>query len=287
MNAKFLIILTLLLTLCSVPVIAQEESPYSPAELRQAMLNLMLSIEEAAGLQPKASKGISEISDEVMEEIFYSMTNKEQFITSAQRVVDRIKSAKAALAEREVGALGVGDVEFPPNYPDNANYQLALLFGLVDSPDGRCDGAGLNEYEAVLIGAEETLFYGECACSVAGCDPTGIGCAVVCGAVEVLKAAVHTARIPLDACEAHGGGVDSAEIEAGYENGVTIINDLNNLDAKITNIENKLIQHDGDIKAKLDQQKGMLESALANQQEIIKLLKTPDGRRPDWNQQDW
>lgn len=53
----------------------------------------------------------------------------------------------------------------------------------------------------------------------------------------------------------------------------------------------QLSTYDADIKseldsihAKLDEQKAMLETVLANQETIIELLKAPSGKRDGWNQ---
>jgi len=324
-NAKHLVVFSLLMALCSAPVIAEQESTYSAAKVRDAMVSALASIEDAAGLEPAASQAMSGLDDEVVETLFSSMANKEEFITSAQQTVDRIQSARAGLAEGQAGIPKrplrsleslAGTPPFPPNYPSGVSYEVILLLGLVDSPDDRCGGPGFEAYEAVLAGAEAALAIGDAACSVAGCDPTGIVCVSVCGAVEAVKLAVLTARIPIDACASHGRGVDSAEIEAGYENGLSTLSDLAAHDANINgdlaahdanidgdlaahdaNIDGDLAAHDANIDGDLaahdaritDQLsthdsdiKALLADIVANQEEIIKLLKTPQGRRPGW-----
>lgn len=281
MNAKHLFVFSLLVGLCSGPVIADEKSTYSADEVRQAMVNALAGIEQAAGLLPEASLAISELDDEVVEILFSSMPNQDEFMAASREIVSRVENARASIAAGQPGILKrqlrsvrglTGTSPFPPNYPGGISYETILLLGLVDSPDDRCGGPGYEAYEAALAGAEAAMAIGDAACEVAGCDPIVVFCLSTCGAVETVGLGVLTARVPIDACAAHGGGVDSAEIEAGYENGVSILGDLAAHDVRITD---QLSAHDADIKA-------LLTNILANQVEIIKLLKTPQGRRPGW-----
>lgn len=304
MNAKHLVVFSLLVGLCSGPVIAEEESTYSANEVRQAMVDALASIEQAAGLLPEASLAISELDDEVVEMVFSSMPNKDEFMAASQEIVSRVEIARARFAAgqpriltrplRSVKSL-TSTPPFPPNYPGGINYEIILLLGLVDSPDDRCGGPGFEIFEAALAGAEAAMVIGDAACEVAGCDPSGfLFCLPICGAVETVKLGVLTARVPIDACAAHGGGVDSAEIEAGYENGVYILGDLAAHDASIksdlaahdANIDGDLAAHDANIDGDLTTHdadiQALLANIVANQEEIIKLLKTPQGRRPGW-----
>lgn len=73
-----------------------------------------------------------------------------------------------------------------------------------------------------------------------------------------------------------------AGLEAGFSaelaaHDANIDSDLVTHDLKI---ENQLSTHDLDIK-------GLLSDILANQEEIIKLLKTPEGKRPGWNKEGY
>ena len=339
---KCLFISSLILILFSAPVTAEGADPYTAAELRQAMVIIMESIENAAGLEPHASKLISELSDEEVETIYGPIENKEQIIEAAQQIIDRIELAEEAGLSEGLAPTTLSlavTTAFPPNYPSGVDYAFLLLLGLIDSPDDRCDGQGYENYKAVLVGAEKALLIGDAACTVAGCDPTGIACASVCISVEATKLGFLTARLPIDACDAQGGDVDSAEIEAAYENGVSslandasIDGDLTTHDTQMkqqltthdtqmkqqltthdtqmkqqltthdTQMKQQLSTHDSDIKqqisdhdAAMNQRFSDLEAAMnqrfgqvdAQLQEIIKLLKTPQGKRPGWNEQDW
>ena len=304
MNAKCSVVFSLLMVLGSVPAMAEKVETYSAAEVHRAMFDAISAIEEAAGLEPRASWALAEMSDETMELVFASIANKEQFVSSARQVVGRIEAARVAL----VGNNPPGQIDgtdswptlaatapFSPDYPGSldAAYGVALALGLVSFPSDRCGGEGLDIYADVLVGAEGAMAIGDAACSVAGCDPSGAICLAGCLAVEGVKLAVLAAKVPLIACEAHERNVDSAEIEAGYENTVSILYDLAAHDANIdgdlaahdANIDGDLAAHDARILARLDALEAMLTDVLANQAEIIKLLKTPQGRREGWNKQ--
>ena len=72
------------------------------------------------------------------------------------------------------------------------------------------------------------------ACVVAGCDPTGIGCAVTCGILETAKVALKLAAVPLEACDVHQGAIDGAEIEATYENTLGLVGDVSHVHDDLT-----------------------------------------------------
>ncbi len=98
MNAKRLVVFSLLVGFCSGPVIAEEESTYSANEVRQAMVDALASIEQAAGLLPEASLAISELDDEVVEMLFSSIPNKDEFMAASQEIVSRVEMARARVA---------------------------------------------------------------------------------------------------------------------------------------------------------------------------------------------
>ncbi len=304
MKAKCSVVLSLLMVLGSVPAMAQKVETYSAAEVHRAMFDAISSIEEAAGMEPRASWAIAEMSDESVEMLFSSIANKERFVSAAQHVVERVEAARVELRGNNRPGQSDGSdpwltlastAPFTPDYPASSDlaYTVALGLGLVSSPDDRCGGETFDYYVDVLDVAEETMAIGDAACTVAACEITGAACFVACGLVEAVKLAVLAAGVPLRACETHGANVDSAEIEAGYENTVGILLDLaahdlnidGDLAAHDANIDGDLAAHDARILARLDALEAMMTDVLANQAEIIKLLKTPHGRREGWNKQ--
>ena len=260
----------------------------SPEEVQQTMSSILLKIENAAGIDHKASNGIKELDEESKKTLYDSVDNKDKFVNSAHKALKRIESARAAdLIIQDAPlespimqdasdvafstALGLNlTTPYPPNYTQSGAFLIASNLGLTPSIDQRCEGPGLEIYEILHYEAEKLADIGDAACSFAGCDPSGIGCAIVCGGTEVYKLAVITARIPLDACDKHSASVDAAEIEAGYENSVGILNNINSTAKVVIENQDKILKNQ--------------EGFLKNQEEIIRLLNSPQGQRPSWNQ---
>ena len=268
------IIIVCVLFMTAQPIYAET---YTPEEVQQAVATLLYEIEEAAGLEHEASDAIYNLTEERKKTLYGSVKNKKEYMDSAYKALDRIQSAKAAskqeanilqdATEDTLLALTPPTPPYTPNYPPtySAAYNIVKTLGLTSSNEDRCDGVGLEIYENIFYAAEDLAAVGDAACSFIGCDPTGVACAIACGVVEGYKLAVLAARIPSDSCNKHNEGVNAAEIEAGYENSVAALNDLS------TSLENQ--------KYIMANQ----EKSLQNQKKIIRLLKTPQGKRPGWN----
>ncbi len=216
-----------------------------------------------------------------------------------------------------------GSAPFPPNYPNTStdlDYLLLSPLGLVSSNSSRCESAGYAYYLAALAGANISLTAAQLACDASGCDPTGIICISVCGATKLVQAAYLVARAPVAACESWEGKLLAAENEAAYRNSRIALSDLSahddrirallatqsgesaelgaalaapdapgtgvvaQLDAFLRSHDSRLETHDSDIKRLLEQTATRI---VLNQAEIIKLLKTPEGRRPGWGKEGY
>jgi hypothetical protein len=280
-----LIAITLLAALCAAPVIAKAEGPPTTYQLQQVFADLLFEIEEAAGLDHKCSQAISEQDKEGRILFYNAVADKEKFFQSAKAALERIDLVKATLVNGEPGVPDalketitrtLNTQPYPPNYTDTLAYYIAYGLGLTGSNEDRCDGLGLEIYEDILYGAEKLSEVADAICTGVGCDPTGIGCIIGCAVTEVYRLAVLIARIPLDACNKHSGSVDAAEIEAGYENGKSTLINLGTHDGNLTTHDTEIKAELSSIQTQLDQQQALLE-------EIIELLKTPQGRRQGWN----
>jgi hypothetical protein len=315
MRFSRLALLSLLSLLVAVPFAAAapavQAQATGPAELKQAMVRVLEGIEAATGREPRASQGIAALSDDVFADLYGEM-DAEPFIFAARRITDRMDVARSAWARGEfepataddlTAAWAAASSPYSPAYPDATPYYAYLrLLGIIDSADDRCEAEWLTYYGAFVFGAQETLNYFERMCAMATCDPVGFVCAAFCIPVETAKIALMAAREPLDLCDNHAKGVDSAEIEAGYENTKRILADLAAQESAVdaftaalaahdANIDGDLAAHDARLHAQLATHdtdiKALIARLLANQAEIIKLLKTPEGRRPGWNREGY
>jgi hypothetical protein len=319
--------LVLLMLLPSLPALAAgDAAPLRGAELQQAMYDLLVVIEKAGGMDSTASDGFYWNSPDV-EMALEAIPNKDQFVEASAEIVKRSQAARIAgrngEAQGPVAVAESGTASFPPNYPDTStdlDYLLLHPLGLVSSRSTRCSGSGFAYYKAALAGANISLTAAQLACDASGCDPTGIICISVCGATKIVQAGYLVAKAPVDACDSWDAKLDAAENEAAYRNSASLLADLSAHDARIVAMlsnqgnasdeisaaiaahdasvkallaqldaymrthDAKLLKHDAEIKLLLDR---MLTGVVTNQMEIIKLLKTPEGRRPGWGKEGY
>lgn len=304
---------------------AEQAPPPGGAELQQALYDLLVTIEKAGGMESTASDGLYWNNPEV-ELALDAMPDKEAFLAATREIVRQSREARLAGRDGAPGpaaAPETGSSGFPPGYPDpslDLDYQVLKPLGLISSNSTRCSGAGFAYYQAALTGAGASLTAAQLACDASSCDPTGIVCISVCGATKIVQAAYLVAKIPVDACKSWDSKLDAAENEAAYRNSATILSDLSahddrivallqgqdsssdeiaaaiaahdasvkallaKLDALVKSHDAKLAAHDAEIKTLLDR---MINGVVANQMEIIKLLKTPEGRRPGWGKEGY
>ena len=294
------------------------ESLPEPESPRDIMLNLMLSIEEVVGVAPYGSKAILEHPESDLEQALNLLEDREAFLHSASNALRNIEAIRAAAAgglqpwaaaSNSTGAdAGADSAPYSPSYPPDSGWYQYNIIGplrLMGAGSGVEDRCGLFDSLPPPTGIEELAFdleqaveLGEAYCMAAGCDPTGvIFCLEICGPVALLKTFTWLIKLPMEMCEFHDGKVDAAEIEAAYENSASLVRDLDALDGRVRGMRGRLETHDTEIKdeftaikaelaalqAQLGQQATMLDAVLANQAEIIELLNTPQGQRPDWN----
>lgn len=105
------------------------------------------------------------------------------------------------------------------------------------------------------------------------------GNAITCPPAGILNILTQMTAWFLDEVNFHEGEIDSAEIEAGYENSRKILGNT-------AVIFDRLEKHDADINARLDvieaklaAMDAKLDQMLAWQLETIRLIMTPEGQR--------
>jgi hypothetical protein len=174
------------------------------------------------------------------------------------------------------------ETTFAPDYPSGANYDVftATLFGFGLLPNGaenRCDTNGVAgaQIAAATTSAIKTLEY---ACAAIPGDDVG-GDSICWGAILIDAIVEFAALEVLEQCNFQDSLIDSAEIEAAYENTVEINSNLVIHDGHLEDHDAALAQHDVDVKLLLMGIQDGVDLLLDRQLEVIRLLHTPQGRR--------
>lgn len=305
-----MLILSMLLALAPLSN-AMAQNAY---ELRQSWQTISELI-AAQGRQTEAEQiavSIRALSDQDLERIYQQQTLDDMISTlkdiqQAVNVVDGLNSNLSvqkymdnrATFQAEPQMEAQAKPEVAGAFPDDLNYPNADYCPY--SPE-RSDALALQIAVDAIQGARIALESAKViwsglsrACNqtavVAGAGGnTSLACIpadVVLFAAELVVGAAEGVVEHFEFCDS---GVDSAEIEGTWDG-------LNHVNAVLAGHLSQLSDHDSDIKyelellnneidrihAKLDEQKGMLETVISNQQQIIQLLNTPSGRRAEWN----
>ncbi len=230
--------------------------PRDPEVFRRALLGVAITIEQAWGIEPRVSQRIASAPVDDLRQWVNQFPDPARFIEAAGRIARR-----HALARIAPTANAVSSTPFPPDYPPNSGaYKSTILdpIALVGIPVSNTDRCGTEtwaDFFEVWYLADYTLRQLQGACVVGGCDPTGAVCLAACTPVELAQIAVNLAYVPIQLCDVHEGSVNSAEIEAGYENSVRILGDLAAHDANVTGrlvaLDARLALHDAEVQARL------------------------------------
>jgi hypothetical protein len=265
-----------------------------PEEFRDRLIAWALASEQTFP-GPDLAEKIAALSDEQIEIWLSTIEDPEAFVGATERVASRLldQATGTPWTEDEEAPTGLEPdspppltTPFPPDYPPNSGpYRTEIIddiafFGITGaSSTNRCGASSWGDFVGVwwpLNKAFDTL---DGACIVAGCDPTGIVCASVCGVLETAKVALKVAAAPLEACDVHQGAIDGAEIEATYENTLGLVGD-------VSHVHDDLADHDADIKALIgnieetvEENQRLIKVLMSRQLEVMRLLITPAGTR--------
>lgn len=194
---------------------------------------------------------------------------------------------------------------FPPDYPSGSTYDLyqgdILAFNLLNN--GRQERANTDAVAGFKIAYFALLQATNAAQSI--CDSTPSidvfpGNLIACPPAGILAILRDMTWGFLDEVDFHEGNIDSAEIEAGYENSLKVLNNTaviyDDLVAHDADMDDRLDDIDGTldvivetigrleekvdrIEAKLDLMDEKMDTMLAWQLETIRLVMTPQGQR--------
>lgn len=256
----------LFLAFLSLSGAASAKSAMSVQEFRMVLLDWAEIVDSARPGQSGSQIGsmIARLNDEELEILMDS-------VPDPGALADTLASLDAAPAAVETQTSGVTTsglpaATFPPPYPSGPSYQVftATLSGMGALSDSNGDGllndercsADFEALHSILLAtakaADGTL---NLVCD-GNLEP--ISRAICFGGAAIAFAFLVAEETILSQCSLQDALVDSAEIEAAYENSLAI---HANLDT-----------HDEDIKQ-------VLLTVKAAQRQILRLLLTPQGRR--------
>jgi hypothetical protein len=290
---RFLALVSVFLMLCAmfVPAAAAAQAgPMPPAEFREKFTAYMGWLDSNTSRTLKSSTGmgaslnlaeqVRAMSDEEFQALYDSFVDPDAFIAITQQIMApagksqaqphaSISGAQAALAATPL---------YPPAYPSGSTYDVWVAtlpgLGLLSDTNGdgsladeRCssDGeAGIGIAEGVLVAA---AIVGDVACNsivvVLG-EGTNLPACIAAG---ILHEAVLANDIVAAQTSSQDGFVDSAEIEAAYENSKIIAGQADGIVTQLathdTDIKNALATHDTDIKNELATHDTDIKNALA------------------------
>lgn len=302
-----------------------QQRAIDPVEFRERLMTWAVASEQTFGPGLRLAEKLAALSDEQVVMWLSTFEDPDAFLRSTERVVRRLQepgpTPGAEEAPTPIEPLSATNLTtpFPPDYPPGSGpYKNVIIDGIADfgisgaSNTNRCDASDWGDYVAVWWPLNKVFDELDGACVVAGCDPTGVACAIACGILETAKIALKVAAVPLEACDVHQGAIDGAEIEATYENTLGLVGDVSHVhddladhDTAIStqlsthhtaissqiavhdvDLKTRLAAHDTDIKALLgniqgtvDENQRLIKIFMSRQLDIMRLLITPDGRR--------
>jgi len=305
----------LLALLAGFATTASAQAPISLSEFREVLLTYDAALNGCGQLEAQESAlqtQINALTDEQLQALYDAIPDWDSFLLGATSVIQLCSDAQAqpTVASGAFQPEAISGTSYSPDYPSGGNYDtfIATLPGLGLLDNGKTNRTDANGVAGAWIAIETLRVAAIVAQGVCDAAPSGdivFTNTVLCPPSAVAWAAVQATQIVLDQTGFQDGLIDSAEIEAAYENTKTLLgnsvdvynelqqhdtdisNQLNQHDTDISNqltqhdtdISNQLSQHDADIKAKLDLLNGKIDVLLERQLEIVRLLATPQGRR--------
>jgi len=274
-----LVTISLLCAMLVSSASAAQTDPISPAEFREKFTEYMSWLDSNTPQNQGLASKVQAMSDEEFQYLYDSFADPDAFIVITEQVM-----AKAAQAQAASGPRGFtlqqalpATMLYSPAYPSGSVYDtwVATLPGLGLLSDSDGDGSLANERcstdgESGISIAAGTLtaaaIVGDVACNsivvILG-EGTNLPACIAAG---ILHEAELANDIVANQCSSQDGLVDSAEIEAAYENSKLI-------SGQVTGVANQIEVHDTDIKTTLAANQTELLNVLAdNQAELLNVL---------------
>lgn len=301
---RFLACVCLVIVLCAtlVPsVAAAPNDPMSVAEFRTKFTVYMAWLDNNTAQTLKSSTGagsslnlaqqVQAMNDEEFQRLYDSFADPGAFIAIAEQVMagpTAKPAVKTAIQPNAVAGPLAATTLFPPAYPFGSTYDVWVAtlpgLGLLSDSDGdgslaneRCSTDGESGINIAAGPLEAAAIVGDVACNsivvILG-EGTNLPACIVAG---VLHEAVLANQIVGAQCASQDGLVDSAEIEAAYENSKIIAGQADGIVTQLTthdtDVKTALATHDTDIKTALATHDAEIKAALqAHHVAVINLL---------------
>jgi hypothetical protein len=213
-----------------------------PEEFRVRLMSWAVESEKTFGTGYDLANKLGALSEEQVKMFMSAIEDPEAFLAAIDRAAHQLAVQSAGKGRTQAGrqdaplrsappspANLTSPTPFPPDYPpDSGSYKAVIIdgitfFGIPASSTDRCGTTEWAKYVAVWFPLWKAIDTLDGACVVAGCDPTGVVCAIACGVLETAKVALKVAAVPLQLCDVHEGAINGAEIEATHENVLTLL----------------------------------------------------------------
>lgn len=287
-------LVAMLTMLCAWPAAASPASPISPVDFREHFTAYLawLDANTAQTLRAPGEGGTSlglaqqvqAMNEEEFQALYDAFADPDAFVAIMEQVMAGVAAAPTAAAIAGPQSLAATAL-FPPEYPSGSTYAawVATLPGLGLLADWDGDGSLANERcsfdgEAGIGIAAGTLeaaaIVGDVACNMIVVILGEGTNAPACIAAGVLHEAVLANAIVGEQCSSQDGNVDSAEIEACYENSKIIAGQVDALSAQLathdSDMKGRLATHDTDMKGRLATHDTDIKNALSTHDTDIK-----------------
>lgn len=280
MNYRFRLfaLVSVFLVVCAIFVSsasAAQTGPMPPAEFREKFTEYMAWLDSNTSQDLNLAGQVQAMSDEEFQHLYDSFADPDAFIAVTEQIMAPAVQRPAAKFFTPQGAQ-LTTALFPPAYPSGSVYDtwVATLPGLGLLSDSEGDGSLANERcstdgESGIGIAGATLnaaaIVGDVACNsivvILG-EGTNLPACIVAGVLHEAALANDTVGAQ---CSAQDGLVDSAEIEAAYENSKIIAGQADGIVTQLTT-------HDTEIKAALQAHHvAVMNLITANQAQALKI----------------
>ena len=329
---KRILVITFLFFLVLMPFHPLEavQDSVSMADFRDALTTFAYAV----GIDESTAQRLDDLSEESWEEMYKAYPSKQALVRRAAEMKRMPLSdyPGSKLSNKYISRTQAIDVntsvigEFEPRYPNmdlsdvicvesavecyafyirQVHTKTLWLFRnpLIDGDeaglqDDRCDDERVTPVRTEHYSAHIAAETAKTACD-ASPDIVSIG---TCGAALVLTLIDYRSEEYMAVCDLHGGNVDSAEIEATFENSRTILDISNGIETDTAQIridaasirtsietesnftdDSELSLHNTEVLDAISALDGRLTILEGKLDVIHELLITPEGKRPGWN----